>query len=249
MSEATSIHQLPGANLRNIDEMSGEQFEDVLEDLFHRKEFEVDRTPRFNDYGADLILTENDAQIAVQAKRAHGLVGLGAIQEVVAAKAHYTCTEAIVITSHFFTHEAQELAESNHVELWNRAVVRNELLAANMLDKDHPGAIPVCWKCGIRMVVRTSRKDGGSFYGCLNYPRCHCVLPKAADQSLWLVGAPSEPTAPASAEPLLSPDLRHWWDGRAWQDTAQTAPPGTPRSPDGYYWWDGTNWRLVPTVS
>jgi hypothetical protein len=44
----------------------------------------------------------------------------------------------------------------------------------------------------------------------------------------------------------LSPDGRHWWDGVAWQDTAFSIPPGSPRSPDGSLWWDGVRWRPAP---
>jgi very-short-patch-repair endonuclease len=36
---------------------------------------------------------------------------------------------------------------------------------------------PVCPKCGIPMVQRESKKDGGRFWGCANYPRCHQTAP------------------------------------------------------------------------
>ena len=46
------------------------------------------------DFGADL-----DNYIVVQAKRYSKKVGVKAVQEVVAAKAHYGCREGIVVTS------------------------------------------------------------------------------------------------------------------------------------------------------
>ena len=44
----------------------------------------------------------------------------------------------------------------------------------------------------------------------------------------------------------LSPDGDWWWDGRHWQDTHRSLPPGVQRSPDGSQWWDGVVWRPVP---
>ncbi len=47
-------------------------------------------------------------------------------------------------------------------------------------------------------------------------------------------------------EVQMSPDGNYWWDGQAWQDAAQVAPPHSQRSSDGAYWWDGRTWRPVP---
>ena len=53
--------------------------------------------------------------------------------------------------------------------------------------------------------------------------------------------------APAAAEgPLMSQDGRYWWDGQAWRDATQEAPPDALRSADGYYWWDSRTWRPLP---
>ncbi len=43
-----------------------------------------------------------------------------------------------------------------------------------------PDTIPVCPKCGVRMVLRTARQGtqaGKQFYGCPNYPKCREVIP------------------------------------------------------------------------
>ena len=46
--------------------------------------------------------------------------------------------------------------------------------------KTAAGAVPVCPKCGVPMVVRTAgrgARKGEQFYGCPNYPRCRESLP------------------------------------------------------------------------
>ena len=49
----------------------------------------------------------------VQAKRHTKPVGIKAVQEVVAAKGMYRCTEAMVVTNSTFTQPAMELARTN----------------------------------------------------------------------------------------------------------------------------------------
>jgi hypothetical protein len=44
----------------------------------------------------------------------------------------------------------------------------------------------------------------------------------------------------------MSPDGNYWWDGYAWRDAGQMAPPHAQRSGDGALWWDGRGWRPVP---
>ena len=104
-----------------IDEMSGEEFEIFLEELFKRMGYKVHRTPLSNDQGADLIVERLGLKTAVQAKRYAGPVSNSAVQEIVAAKAHYDCDQAIVVTNSTFTRSAKKLATSNKVELWDHS--------------------------------------------------------------------------------------------------------------------------------
>jgi hypothetical protein len=98
----------------------GLAFEQHLEHLFTLLGFTVERTPQVGDYGADLILTAATERVLVQAKRWSQPLGVAAIQEAAAAKPHYNCTRAIVVTTSFFTEAAKRLAASNSVELWDR---------------------------------------------------------------------------------------------------------------------------------
>ena len=56
----------------------------------------------------------------MQAKRTATPVGVGAVQEAVAARPHYGAQAAMVVTTSYFTPNAEALAVSNEVELWDR---------------------------------------------------------------------------------------------------------------------------------
>ncbi len=108
------------AGIYHIDEMTGEEFEQYLGELFERRGFKVSYTKASSDYGADLILSDPEDTIAVQAKRYSGTVGVKAVQEVIGALKMYEATQAWVVTNSYFTKQAERLAESNDVYLINR---------------------------------------------------------------------------------------------------------------------------------
>lgn len=106
--------------LSKVDKMTGEEFELYLKTYFEKKGYKVELTPLSNDYGADLICTNKNEKVVVQAKRYEGTVGNSAVQEVVAARDYYEADRCIVVTNSHFTKNAIELAEVNSVELWDR---------------------------------------------------------------------------------------------------------------------------------
>lgn len=112
--------KLRKARIKEIDKMTGEEFEQFLGLLFKKRGFKVSFTKSSSDYGADLILQDRKNTIAVQAKRYSGSVGVKAVQEVIGALKMYDATEAWVVTNSYFTKQAQKLAESNDVYLIDR---------------------------------------------------------------------------------------------------------------------------------
>ncbi len=108
------------AGIYDIDELSGEEFEQYLGNLFERRGFKVTYTKASSDYGADLILIDLEDTIVVQAKRYTGSVGVKAVQEVIGALKMYEATQAWVITNSYFTRQAETLAETNDVYLIDR---------------------------------------------------------------------------------------------------------------------------------
>jgi restriction endonuclease Mrr len=94
--------------------MTGAEFERYVGQVFHDNGHHAAVTKATGDYGVDLIL---NGYIAVQVKKYSSPVGPKAVQEVVAGKAHYKCTEAWVVTNSTFTSAAAMLADSNGVRL------------------------------------------------------------------------------------------------------------------------------------
>lgn len=114
------IRKLRKSGIREVDQMSGEDFEKFLGELFKRRGFKVSYTATSGDYGADLILKDGKDIIAVQAKRYSSTVGVKAVQEIIGAVKMYEATEAWVVTNSHFTRQAEKLADINDVYLIDR---------------------------------------------------------------------------------------------------------------------------------
>ncbi|TSI08288.1 restriction endonuclease [Lysinibacillus sp. BW-2-10] len=112
--------KLRKAGIKQIDTMTGEEFEQYLGVLFRKRGFKVAFTKTSGDYGADLILKDRNEVIAVQAKRYSGSVGVKAVQEIIGALKMYDASQAWVVTNSYFTKQAEKLAEANDVYLINR---------------------------------------------------------------------------------------------------------------------------------
>ena len=103
-----------------VDELSGVAFENLLLDKFVAMGFKVESTPKTGDFGADLIVENNEgSRIIVQCKRFKSKVNLKAVQEVVGAMGHYAGDLGVVITNNSFLNSAVKLAESHDIELWD----------------------------------------------------------------------------------------------------------------------------------
>lgn len=114
-----------------VDILSGKNFEKYLKPHFEKLGYNVMLTPDTNDYGADLILSNDTEKVAVQAKRYKGKVGNSAVQEVVGAMHYYKCDRAIVVTNSFFTPNAVNLADRCNVELWDRNILKKKFNIKN----------------------------------------------------------------------------------------------------------------------
>ncbi len=109
------------SGIRQIDRMSGYEFEKYLKELFVKLGFKAKLVGlKGGDYGADLVVEIGKRKIAVQAKRYRNTVGNKAVQEVIAAKKMYGADEGMVVTNSQFSDAAWHQAKGNSVILWDR---------------------------------------------------------------------------------------------------------------------------------
>lgn len=115
----TALHK--NYNLLDIDYMDGHDFEYFCAGLLRSNGFSNVRvTKASGDQGVDIIATKNGAKYAIQCKRSSNLLGNRPIQEVVSGRAIYHCDKAAVLTNTYFNSSAQQAAQANGVDLWDR---------------------------------------------------------------------------------------------------------------------------------
>ena len=121
---------------------------------------------------------KDNVKYVVQAKRWNQKIGVKAIQEIVAAIKHYKADKGMVITNNYFTKNAENLARTNEVELWDR----NKLISfmSQVSGQDIVNSITVeepiekrresCPRCSNKLVIRNGTR--GKFIGCSSFPKC-----------------------------------------------------------------------------
>ncbi|MBE6730019.1 MAG: restriction endonuclease [Ruminococcaceae bacterium] len=103
---------------KNKQPMTGIEYESRVADYLKCKGYwGVKVTQASGDYGIDITAHKNGKKYAVQCKYYSQPVGIAAVQEAVAGKVHYGCTEAMVVTNNTFTPAAETLAKENGVIL------------------------------------------------------------------------------------------------------------------------------------
>ena len=137
------MQRLARSGINDIDKMDGKTFEKYLEVLFNKLGYRVERTRYVGDYGADLVVWKNRIKTVIQAKRYKNKVGVKAIQEAVAAKGYYQCDEAMVVTNSFYTKQAEKLAQTNGVKLWDRDDLVKALLSVRNIQEVEPRILEV----------------------------------------------------------------------------------------------------------
>lgn len=113
--------------IEDIDLMTGQQFEHLVAKLLLNLGYETEVTKSSGDQGIDVIASKDGNKLGIQAKCYSSSVGNTAIQEAVAGKAHYKLDRVMVVTNHFFTESAKQLAKSNGVILWDREILKEKL--------------------------------------------------------------------------------------------------------------------------
>lgn len=153
------------SSIWDVDQMTGEEFEEFLAAHFKNSGYKTKLTPITNDYGADLILKKHGDKIVVQAKRWKTPVGIEAVQQVIGSLRYYNAYDALVVTNSTYTSNASQLARVNNIQLWDR----KDLL--EFMDNSATSSeFGTCPECGSSLIMRKGKY--GPFLGCSNYPGC-----------------------------------------------------------------------------
>ncbi|WP_324929762.1 restriction endonuclease [Mycobacterium sp.] len=108
------------SGLREIDAMTGMDFENYVAARLRAAGYRVALTKVTGDFGVDLIASKGNERIAIQCKRHGRRVGTAAVQQVVAGALLHRCTSTMVVSNQEFTHAATRLAEAHACELVGR---------------------------------------------------------------------------------------------------------------------------------
>lgn len=180
--------------LDTIDQLSWQQFEELLGEAFRRQGFQVKLLGKAGpDGGIDLHLSKAGAVTLVQCKHWKlRRVGVAVVRELMGVVASERAHAGIVVTSGGFTDDAREFAHRNPIRLIGgeeltrmiREVQSSKVKATTAaLEQASLAAAPPppsCPRCGGAMVRRkaTRGSNAGSFFlGCSHYPKCRGTLP------------------------------------------------------------------------
>lgn len=130
ISKIIHSYRLSHSGIKDIDKMSGAEFEKRLSILFRNLGYHVNyfgNRPG-GDYGVDLVIQQNNQKTAIQAKCYQNKVGESAVREVIPGKTFYHCQHSMVVTNSVFTPMARKLGFANRVTLVDRQKLIDLLL-------------------------------------------------------------------------------------------------------------------------
>lgn len=115
-------------------------FEDFIAVLLKEGGYDVEQTDYTGDFGADMIIEEDDGtRTVVQVKRfaETASVGVHDLNQVVASQKYYDAEQAMVIATCGFTKSAEKMAESAEVELWDWNRLMQEISSVFLDEQDY----------------------------------------------------------------------------------------------------------------
>jgi restriction system protein len=172
-----------------FDAIEWRRFEAVVEKLFQQAGFETRSQPHGADGGVDIWLhsraVPGQAVSLVQCKHWQGRrVGVDKIRELRGVMAAQGVKRGQFATTSTFTPDAIAFARDNGVNLLDVDALlaliaqRTPEQQAELLAVAYEGdyARPTCASCGSKLVERTAKQGGGSFWGCPGFPACRTTM-------------------------------------------------------------------------
>lgn len=178
--------------LDSIRQVSWQEFESLLSEVFRRQGYTVEQLGGDGpDGGVDQRLFKGGQVTLVQCKHWKTVrVGVRTVRELLGVMSSESARNGIVVTSGSFTADARKFARQNDIQLIDgselmpliqsvqRQAVSSDIMPAPtavISQEANAPAEPDCPRCGSSMRRRTARRgaDAGSqFWGCSRYPRC-----------------------------------------------------------------------------
>jgi len=178
-----------------LEKISWSEFEDLTAEVFRRKGFQViARGGAGPDGGVDVELRMGSDKYLVQCKQWKSLkVGVATVRELYGVMAAEGAVGGFVVASGDFTSDARSFAEGRSIKLVHTAemlkmvVETRKNMASGLMPAVSPNQAkapparmtPLCPKCGVAMVLRSSKKvgaTGNAFWGCSKFPECRGIL-------------------------------------------------------------------------
>jgi HJR/Mrr/RecB family endonuclease len=118
--EAKDLTRLLASGNADVHSMSGEEFEDLIAEVYRRDGYRVEKTPRTGDHGVDLMAMKDGKRLAIQCKRYgnENKVSNTDVLKLRGAKEmkNYRATELLLITTSKLTKKAIEACRECGVE-------------------------------------------------------------------------------------------------------------------------------------
>lgn len=176
-----------GAGSRPLQEISWQEFEQLVGEAFRRRGFAVKENGGGGaDGGIDLVLSKNGEKFVVQCKQWRAMkVGVTVIRELYGVMAAGGAAGGFVVTCGTFTEEAKAFAKGRNLILLGGSELEKMMRETPRAPAARPVATPAtagagrahpnCPLCANSMLLRTAQRGanaGKQFWGCSTYPSC-----------------------------------------------------------------------------
>lgn len=167
-------------SIDTVRNLNWKEFEELVGEAYRRQGYTVfENSGAGPDGGIDLTLKKDGELIIVQCKRWRNVkVGVDKVRELYGVQVSNNANRSILMTSGFFTQEAQNFAADKSIDMVDGSQLLE--LIKNIQHNYRPTGTTtkekvLCPKCGSEMVLRTTQKGanpGQQFWGCSKYPQC-----------------------------------------------------------------------------
>lgn len=117
------------AKVFHLYEMTGEQFEEVVRQIFSRKGYVAKKTQITGDEGRDIIATNKTETLVIECKHQRHSIGRPVVQKLHSAALTYGATGALLVTSGTASTQAHEYAKKatdGFVVIWTHDTLAEE---------------------------------------------------------------------------------------------------------------------------